>query len=255
MPADTRRRRLVDGIRVDVPAGLDYGFIVDGDAALGRSAIAEAAERRARTVAHGRPAAASVAAIAPGRAATRAARSSTSCIGHVHRRRHPRRGDRASRPPALDRGGLRRAAAGERLQRRARLGLRRSAGSPSTNRTAARMPTGASSTRRTPAASPSSRTWSTTTSARAATTCRGSARTCTRRADGPWGSAMNLDGPAATEVRAFIVDNAAALAARPTTSTGCGSTPCTRCSTQPRRTSWRRSPRVCRDLSAHLGAR
>ena len=44
---------------------------------------------------------------------------------HVHARGHPRRGHRPARPPAVDRRRPRRADAGQRVQRRARLGLRR----------------------------------------------------------------------------------------------------------------------------------
>ena len=92
---------------------------------------------------------------------------------HLHPRGHPRR-RRSSRLDHLvdARRRLRRAAAGQRLQRHAQLGLRRRAlvrGARAA--TAARRPTSGSSTPATRAASPSSRTSSTTTSGRAATTC------------------------------------------------------------------------------------
>ena len=47
----------------------------------------------------------------------------------------------------------------------------------------------------------------------------------------PWGDAVNFDGEGSDEVRRFIVDNALHVAAATTTSTACGSTPCTPSST------------------------
>ena len=125
---------------------------------------------------------------------------------HFHARRHVRRRHRHVRPPRRARGHARRAAAGQRLQRRAQLGLRRCAlvcrarGVRRPRRLSAGswMP-------RTPAGSPSSRTWSTTTSGRAATTSPSSARICATRESNTWGSSVDLDQRA---VRDHIVGNA-----------------------------------------------
>ena len=125
---------------------------------------------------------------------------------HLHPRGHPRFRDRAARSPRRPRHRVRRAAAGERLQRHAQLGLRRRAlvrrargvrrtgGVPALRR---RLPRGAGSA--------SSRTSSTTTSVRAATTCPSSVRTSATAERNTWGSSIDLDEP---EVRRYIVENA-----------------------------------------------
>ncbi len=95
-------------------------------AGAARPALASAARRRPRLVAHGLPdlplARPRVDRPAAGRLdRVRAAR------GHLHPRGHPRRGHRAPRPPRLARRRLRRADAGQRHERRLELGLRRRA--------------------------------------------------------------------------------------------------------------------------------
>ena len=65
---------------------------------------------------------------------------------HVHARRHPRLGDRAARPPSLDRRRPGRADAGQRLQRHPQLGLRR--GRLVRGHRAVRRPTGLPALRR-----------------------------------------------------------------------------------------------------------
>ncbi len=105
---------------------------------------------------------------------------------HVHPRGHPRRRHRPARPPEVDRRRPRRAAAGQRVQRRARLGLRRRR--LVRRPRAVRRPGGVPALRRRlprRGDSASSRTSSTTTSARRGTTCRCSAPTSPRRAPTP----------------------------------------------------------------------
>ena len=100
----------------------------------------------------------------------------------------------------------RRAAAGQRVQRRAQLGLRRRA--VVRRRRDLRRPGGVPALRRRlprAAAWLSSRTSSTTTSDRAATTCRASARTCTTSARTRGGVDQPRRQP---EVRRYIIDNA-----------------------------------------------
>ena len=148
---------------------------------------------------------------------------------HLHARGHPRRRDRAARPPRRPRRRPRRADAGQRLQRHPQLGLRRrrlvrrrtsSYGGPDAYR--------ASSTPATPRASAWSRTSSTTTSARRATTSRSSAPT-SRTAATP-GATWSTSTARARPRCAATSSTTCGCGSRTTTSTGCGSTPCTRCS-------------------------
>ena len=141
----------------------------------------------------------------------------------------------------VDRRRPRRADAGQRVQRHPQLGLRRRrSGSPCTSSTAARRPTSASSTR-----------------------CHAAGLGVIQdvvynhlgpsgnylpvfgpylksRARTPWGDLVNLDGEGSDEVRALHPRQRADVARATTTSTGCGSTPCTRSRRARRRTCSRR---------------
>ena len=127
---DTRRRRLVAPAEPAAACGeVDYGYLLDDDEqAAARPALAAAAGRRARALAHAStPAAYALDRRRLDRPPARRRRALRAAHRHVHARGHPRRGDRAARPPRRARRRPRRAAAGQRLQRHAQLGLRRRA--------------------------------------------------------------------------------------------------------------------------------
>ena len=84
-----RRRRLVDATTEPLPVGeVDYGYLLDDDDdAAARPALAPAAGRRARAVAHLRPGGVRVDRPAPGPDASSPAPSSTSCTSAPSRPR------------------------------------------------------------------------------------------------------------------------------------------------------------------------
>ena len=172
-----------------------------------RSPLASPAARGARAERVVRPRRAHVAATRTGRVASWPDRS----IYELHIGTFTPEGTLDSAIARLDRPRrsrhrLRRAAAGERLQRHAQLGVRRRALVRRARRL--RRPGGVPALRRRLppcAGSASSRTSSTTTSVRAATICRSSVRTCATAERNTWGSSIDLDEP---EVRRYIVENA-----------------------------------------------
>ncbi len=122
----TRRHRLVAGrgrrrgagIGVRVPARRR-------SRSAARSAVALAAQRRARRVARPRPGRPPVGRRRVDRAAPARQRALRVPHRHVHPGGHVRRGDREARPPRRARHRHRRGAAGQRRGRAAELGLRR----------------------------------------------------------------------------------------------------------------------------------
>ena len=157
------------------------------------------------------------------------------------------RGRGASAGACGTRRQRRRADAGRRLSRRARLGLRRRLpvrGAPRLRR--ARRPRRASSTPRTAPASRSCSTSSTTTS--------GASGVSAMEAFGPyftdkyqtfWGKAINYDDARLRRRFANGCCRAPAGGCATSTSTVCASTPSTRSTTRARRTSWPSWSRAC----------
>ena len=239
----------------DAPDGTDYALLPRRRRPAARPARAAAARRPARPVARCRPGGLRLdrrrldRPPARGRGALRAARR------HLHARGHPRRGGGAAGPPGRARRHRRRADAGRAVPRRARLGLRRRrARTPCTSPTAgprrcsgfvdAAHARGLAVLPRRRLQPPRSR--------RQLSRPR-SGPYFTDRHHTPWGDAINLDGPGSDEVRRFVVDNALPVAARTSTSTGCASTPCTRCATAARRTCSRSCPREVDAVAARTG--
>ena len=183
---DPRRRRLVGAGRAgaDRTSRVDYGYLLDDDP----DPRPDPRSRRQPDGVHGLSRASTVDDVrVERRRLDRPASWPASVIYELHVGTFTPEGtldagDRAARPPRRPRRRLRRAAAGQRLQRHAQLGLRRRAlVRRARDATAGRPPTSASSTPATRAGSASSRTSSTTTSARAATTSRCSGPTSTAR--------------------------------------------------------------------------
>ncbi len=92
-----------------------------------RPAFATAARWRPRPVPHVRPGGVPLVRHRLARPTAGRRHDLRAARRHLHTRGHPRRRGGEARPPALDRRRLRRADAGQRLQRPARLGLRRRA--------------------------------------------------------------------------------------------------------------------------------
>ncbi len=104
----------------------DYGFLLDdNEHAPPGPAVAAAARGRARPLPAVRPRRPRVGRRRLDRPPAGRRRRLRAAHRHVHARGHPRRRDRPAGPPRPPRRRLRRAAAGQRLQRHAQLGLRR----------------------------------------------------------------------------------------------------------------------------------
>ena len=160
---------------------VDYGFVLDdAEPAAPGSPVALAAARRARAVPHLRPGPVRLERPRLDGTATGRRGDLRAARRHLHRRGHAGRRHRPARPPRRTGRRLRRAAAGERVQRSAQLGLRRGAvvrgarrvrragGLPALRRRLPRTRAGRDPGRR---LQPSR--------VRAGTTCPSSARTCT----------------------------------------------------------------------------
>ena len=160
---------------------------------------------------------------------------------HVHAAGRPRRRDRPARPPPRPRRRLRRADAGQRVQRHPQLGLRRRRlvrGARAVRRPGRLPPPRRRLPRR--RASGSCRTWCTTTSARRATTSPSSVPT-SRTAATP-GATWSTSTARARPRCAATSSTTCGCGSRTSTSTPCASTRCTRSATPPRCTSSRRWP-------------
>ena len=172
---------------------------------------------------------------------------------HVHPRGHVRRRARQARPPALDRRGLRRADAGQRVQRHPQLGVRRRpvVGGPR----AVRRPGGLPALRRRlprrrDRRDPGRRLQPPRTVRELPAGVRALPQVRPQHLGRPGQPRRRGLG---TRCGGCILDNVADVAATTTTSTGCGWTPCTRSTTSPRRTSsrrWRSRSRRCRPTTA-----
>ena len=220
---------------------VDYGYLVDPDGSTSADrrtgpAVAAAAARRARALAH----ASTRAAHTWGddgldRPAARRVGDLRAARRHVHPRGDARRGDRQARPPRVDRRRPRRAAAGQRLQRRARLGLRRRrlvrgaravrrpGGVPALRR---RLPRGRAGRHPGRRLQPPRPVGELPAGVRARTSRR---RARTR------GATTSTSTARAARRSAPTSSTTCGCGSRTTTSTGCGSTPCTRSRT-PRET-------------------
>ena len=231
----------------------DYGYLIDDeDDAATRPTVAASAGGRPRALAHLSTPPAS-------RGPTRAgpgASSPGSVIYELHLGTFTPEGTLDAALGRLDHlrdlgRRLRRADAGQRVQRHPQLGLRRGrSGSPSTSRTAARRPTSGSSTaatRRGSGRDPGRGLQPPRPVRQLPARCSAptSSRAPTRGAT--WSTSTARDRPRC----AATSSTTSGCGWRTTTSTGCGSTPCTRSTTRPTctcsrrwRSRWPRCPRT-----------
>ena len=238
----------------DVSAGeVDYGYLVDdAETPVPDPRSRRQPDGRARAVPHVRPDGVRLDRPGLDRPPARRLGDLRAARRHVHPRGHARRGAGEAGPPARDRRRLRRAAAGQRGQRHAQLGLRRRAvvrrpravrrprGVPALRR---RLPRGRA--RRDPGRrlQPPRPVGQLPADVRAVPQVR---RQHLGRPGQPRRRGQRRGAPLHPRQRADV-------AAATSTSTGCGSTPCTPSPTPPRCTCWRRwrsrSPR-CPPTSA-----